>query len=209
MVDDALELVKMRNEFYRDNYRRLAVAVLVAMLVILLMAGMVLVTIAKKPEPRYFATADDGRILPLVPVNVPYKSTPQVLQWATEAALAAYSYDYVNYRKQLQNASDYFTPDGWAQYMSALQSSGNLEAVKEGKIIATAVPTGAAQLQQEGLLDHAYAWQVSVPIRVSFQGQTTQQTIDYNVSMKVARVSTLDKADGIGVQQIIVNQQAA
>jgi len=203
-MTDALELIKLRNNFYRDNYRRLALALLVCLLSILVLLGLVYAAYTAEPQPKYFATTDDGRILPLVPINQPYKTRAEVLQWATEAVVAANTYDFVNYRKQLQRASDYFTSTGWQSFMQALQFSNNLETIKVGKVMASARPVGAPQIAEEGLLGGAYYWKVTLPIEETYQGFSIQQKNHYLVTLTVIRVPTLSHPSGLGIQQMIL-----
>ncbi len=207
MPDDVLELVKLRNNFYRDNYRRAIVAVLLCILIIFVLIGAIYLLYSQKPEPKYFATTADGRILPLVPINLPYKTDPEILQWAANAALVSNSYDFVNYRKQLQDAAQFFTPAGWVSYMQALQQSNNLIGVKEGHIILTSTPTGAPQILDRGLISGAYYWKIGLPLLLSYTGQSLAQTQKVYVTMTILRVSTLDNPTGIGIAQMVVEQQ--
>lgn len=209
MTDDVLELIKIRNNFYRDNYRRLALALLVCLITIIILLGLVYVAFTAEPKPKYFATTDDGRILPLVPINQPFKTRAEVLQWATEAIIAANSYDFVNYRKQLQSASNYFTGTGWQSFMQALQFSNNLETIKVGKVMASARPIGAPQIAEEGLLGDTYYWKVTLPIEETYQGFAMKQENNYLVTLTIVRVSTLSHPSGLGVQQMILEQSKA
>ncbi|HRE30926.1 MAG TPA: DotI/IcmL/TraM family protein, partial [Candidatus Berkiella sp.] len=67
----ALELVVLRNNFYRDNYRRL---MLVCLGLICLTGGLIywgLYERTHKPLPQYFATTYDGKLIPLIPLSEP------------------------------------------------------------------------------------------------------------------------------------------
>ena len=120
MADDAVELVRLRNDFYRDNHRKIVLALLVAVATIILLCGTLAYVVTHPPAPKYFATSIDGRIIPIVPLNEPNMPTSALLLWSNQAATAAFTYDFVNYRQALQSASDYFTPDGWRDFLNAL-----------------------------------------------------------------------------------------
>ena len=65
----ALELIVLRNNFYRDNYRRL---MLVCLGLILLVAGLgywAFYERINQPLPKYFATTYDGKLIALKPLN--------------------------------------------------------------------------------------------------------------------------------------------
>ena len=204
MADDALELVRLRNEFYRDNYRRIVGVLLFTIIIIIILAGALIYLVTNPPPPRYFATDAQGRIIRLVPLDQPNLSPAALLQWANLAAVAAYTYDFVNYRQNLQAASNFFTPDGWTAFIQALNESNNLNAVIAKKLVVTAVATGAPTILQQGILDGRYAWRVNLPMLVTYQSasQFTQQNVV--VTMLITRVSALNSASGIGIAQFVV-----
>ena len=43
------------------------------------------------PQPEYFATTADGRLIPLVPISEPYVAQETLLAWVTEAVTQAYT----------------------------------------------------------------------------------------------------------------------
>lgn len=206
MTENALELVRVRNEFYRDNYRRIIAILLLAFLIIGLLVGALIYVVTHPPAPKYFATDTSGRILPLVPLDQPDLSTAALLQWANTAAVAAFTYNFVDYRAQLQAASEFFTPEGWQAYLESIQSSNNLAAVKAKNLVVSAVATGAPIVLQHGVVDGRYTWQVQMPLLVTYQSasQVTPQSL--MVNMVITRVSALDSPRGIGIAQFIATE---
>ena len=202
MPEDALEVVRLRSNFYRDNYRRLIVAVLAVIGLNFLLLGIIIYQYKTRPEPRYFATSADGRITPIYPLTSQVVTTSELLQWVNEATVAAYSYNFANYRKALQDASQYFTPEGWTNYQAALKSSRNLETVIQKKLVVSAEATGAPVIVDKGVLGDRYAWKVQMPLLVRFQGNTNIET-PLMVTLLVTRVSTLYVPKGIAIAQYI------
>jgi intracellular multiplication protein IcmL len=203
--DEVLTQVKLRNEFYRDNYRKIVGALLICIFIIFILIGGITYIITNPPQPQYFATTTNGRIIPLVPLDRPNLSSAALLQWANMAAISVYTYDFVSYRQALQAASDYFTPEGWQNFMQALQSSNNLNAVLAKKLVVSAVATGAPVILQQGLLFGTYTWRVQLPVLVTYQSASefSQQTV--TITMLITRVSTLTTPKGIGIAQFIVS----
>ena len=203
MPEDTLEVVRLRNNFYRDNYRRLILAVLVILALNALLVGIIIYQYKVRPEPRYFATSADGRITPIYPLTTQVVSTSELLQWANEAAVAAYSYNFANYRKALQDASQYFTTEGWDNYQTALKSSRNLETVIAKKLVVSAEATGAPVIIDQGLIGDHYAWKVQMPLLVNFQSMSTNIQTPLLVTLLITRVSTLYVPKGIAIAQYI------
>jgi intracellular multiplication protein IcmL len=205
MREDALQVVKLRNEFYRDNYRKVVLALIFSFFVMIILASALFYIVSHPPAPRYFASSSDGRVIPLVPFAQPNLSSASLLEWANTAATAAYSYNFVNYRQALQQAADYFTPEGKQMFFSAIKRSNNLQAVMSKKLIVSAVATGVPVILEQGLLADRYTWKVQIPMLITFQSasQFSQQAV--TVTMLIVRVSTLTSARGIGIAQFIVS----
>jgi len=200
-----VELVMLRNNFYRDNFRRLMVLCLLLMAVIAGLMGYIFYQEQNKPRPTYFATTTDGKLIKLIPLNQPNLKTNALLQWATEAGTAAYTYDFVNYRKALQDIREYFTKRGYQNYLKALKESTNLEAVKSKKLVVSAVPTGAPVVLKEGVTaNNKYAWQVQFPMLITYQSASDTVRQNIVVTMLITRVNTLESEKGVGIASFVV-----
>lgn len=204
MAEDALTVVGLRNQFYKDSQRKVMLALLIALLINMVLGGLLVYIMTHPPEPRYFATSINGRITPLFPLDQPNQSDSAVLQWANQAAIAAFTYNFVNYRDELQASSGFFTAEGWDQFLSALQQSNNLDAVKAKKLIVSAVATRAPVILQKGLLNDSYSWRVQMPILVTYQSASEFTQQNNVVTMLITRVSTLNSPRGIGIAQFVV-----
>lgn len=204
MAQDAMTVVGLRNAFYRDNYRRVVLILLLSMVVNLGLFGVLFWMITHPPQPRYFATSINGRITPLFPLDKPNQSDSAVLQWANQAAIASFTYNFVNYRQELQAASEFFTPNGWKQFLDALEASNNLDAIKAKKLIVSAVATQAPIVLRKGTIQGRYAWRVQMPLLVTYQSASAFNQEKNIVTMLITRVSTLNSPRGIGIEQLVV-----
>lgn len=204
MAEDALTVVALRKQFYKDSQRKVIFALLMAIIVNLVLGSMLVYIITHPPAPKYFATSINGRITPLFPLDQPNQSDSAVLQWANQAAIAAFTYNFVNYRDELQSSSGFFTPEGWDQFLNALQQSNNLDAVKAKKLIVSAVATRAPIILQKGVLNGNFSWRVQMPILVTYQSASEFTQQNNVVTMLITRVSTLNSPRGIGIAQFVV-----
>lgn len=205
MNQDPLQIVGLRNEFYRDNYRRVLSAVVFLVIIAIVQTALIAYLVITRPAPTYFAASSNGRIMPLVPLDEPNLSTSALLQWATQAAVAAYTYNYVNYRKELQAASEFFTPEGWQSFLEALDKSKNLTTVIERKLVVSAIVTGAPVILEQGVRNGRYTWRVQMPITVTYQGANTQRQETYALTLLIGRVSTLQSVSGVGIAQLVAS----
>ena len=200
---DALQLVRLRTDFQRDGHHRVLLALLISVILNLLLVSSFVYIIKHPPPPQYFATTVNGRITPLIPLDQPNMPPSTLLQWANSAAIAAYTYNFVNYRQELQSASEYFTPDGWREFINALQGSNNLNSVITLKLVVSAVATGAPVILDQGIINGVYTWTVQMPMQITYQSASQVSRQSVVVKMIIERISTLNSARGIGISSFV------
>ena len=142
-------------------------------------------------------------------LNEPNQSDSAVLQWANQAAVAAFTYNFVNYRTELQASSGFFTSEGWTQFLTALEDSNNLDAVRAKKLIVSAVATSAPIILQKGVLNGRYSWRVQMPMLVTYQSASEFSQQRNVVTLLISRISTLNSPRGIGIAQFVVGPEAS
>jgi len=205
MVDDAVELVRLRNNFYRDNYRRVVGALMVLLLIVSVLVGVVIYQIINRPAPKYFATTVDGRIMPLFPLSAPMISPGELLQWSHRAAINAYTYNFVNYRDAMQQLQNHFTPAGWKYYEDALRTARTLEMVIAKKLVVSAVATGTPVILDQAVINGRYSWKVQIPLLVTYQSPNEQTQQPVIVTMIISRVPTVDMPKGIAIVSFVAS----
>ena len=203
----AAEQVILRSDFYRDGYRRLVLINLICAAAILVMVFIIAGLASRPVETRYFAT-ENGRITQLQPLSQAVLSERQLLQFAQEAAVASYTFDFVNYRKQLSELSSYYTKEGYGEYIDALTRS-NLDIVTRRKYVVSAVASGAPIVSRSGLRQGVYAWEVQMPMSVVYQSSAERADQKFVVKMMLMRMPTTENPRGVGVHQIILDEAPA
>jgi intracellular multiplication protein IcmL len=209
VADKAIELAYLRNNFYRDNYRRVLFVLLILVVTNIVLALGAIHVIKNPPLPKYFATNDDGRLTLLHPLSAPVLSMNALNEWAARAATSAYTFDFVNYRKSLQESSAFFTASGWRSFEQALVNSNNLKLVITQKLVTTAVPTGAPVVLKRGVLNGAYSWQVQMPMLVTYQSASMNVKQPMLVTMLIRRVDVANNPGGIAISQFIATSESS
>lgn len=207
----ALELIVLRNNFYRDNYRRL---MLVCLGLIALTGALTywgLYERSHQPLPQYFATTYDGKLIPIVPLSEPGLTPNAVLQWATDAAQACYTFNFVNFRKALQDIRIYFTKTGYQYFLKALKDSNNLDAVQTKQMVVSAVPTGAPVILKKGVFNDGsgagvYSWTVQLPMELEYRSANERFRQRIVLTMVISRVSTLESPKGVAIASFVVSE---
>lgn len=154
-------------------------------------------------SPPYYAIMPGNVNQPLTTLAMPNLSKKALLQWSVQAATLAYTYNFGNYETVLANVSNYFTNEGWADYQTALDAAGTIAYINEKKLALAAVPTDAAVIIQEGVIEGRYAWKIQVPMLVTYTSASESVPQNILITMLVSRIPTWYNPKGIGIVQFI------
>jgi Macrophage killing protein with similarity to conjugation protein. len=167
--------------------------------------GVTVYAVMNKPEPRYFATRAEGGILPLTPVSEPILTTSEVTNFAVKAVTRALTLDFANYRQDLADAQRFFDqPEGWENYLRALETSTMLKYVINRRLISSAVANGATIINTGLDARGRYSWTVQVPLTVTYQSSSERSASNLLAEVVISRVPTHVAADAVAISRIVV-----
>lgn len=199
------QTVVLRNEWYRDSFKKIVSITSFSIILNLVFAAGYVYRYVNPVEPVYFATTSSGQLIPIVPLSTPNMSSAAIVQFAADAVRESYSFDFSNYKSQLNKAgSEYFTPDGFNKFLKALVDSGNLEAVKSKRLIVKTIVTGVPAITNQGPFNGVYSWRIEVPVSVHYQGSDAINKEDHIMTLTIQRRNVLDSSKGVGIIQFVV-----
>lgn len=198
-------LVIAKNESLYSIYRKLIGMTLLSVIAAILGIMSVIYFAQKHTPPKYVPVDAENRFIPLVPLNKPNVPNGAVTELALKTVHDVNSYDYINYKEQLQAASKNFTPKGWGDYLNQFYASNTIKLVQSARSIVRMELTGNPVITaQSAAANGVYAWKVEVPVKViyvnhasSLSGDSTQEG---TVTLYIIRVPTTQLPEGIGVE---------
>ncbi|TAL63645.1 MAG: type IV secretion protein IcmL [Burkholderiaceae bacterium] len=210
-VDPKYLLDLTKQAFYKRHFGSVLVALMVlAISNVVLMGGFVWVK-NQRVEREYFAVEQGtGRLIRMPSMAEPHLVGANLLTWVQTCITQANTYDFVNYQAQFMKNKDCFTTEGWSQFQSAMERAGTLDVVKNQRLVATSVANGAPVILQEGLFNGAYAWQIQIPITVTYQGgQGGRSMVNQQLMVKalVTNVAPYISKEGVGIAQYIATER--
>ena len=203
MSKGALETVVLRNAFYRDNYKRAIIALLLLLVVNCVLGAAIFYRYTHPTQPQYFATTPDGRLINMHPLSDPVVSDSYVLQWTAAKVREAFSQDYIHWRQQLQDVSSAFTPGGWQYFLQSMKSSNNLKTLVALKMVSNAEITGAPTITQKAVINGHYAWKIQIPIVVTYANNDKTIPMPMEVTVIVLRMSVKDYPQRIAINNFL------
>src|SRR5438045_3472587 len=123
-IDDIKELYTPKhNDFYRNHYHHVLIGLIVLIVCVLIVFCVVFYQVMHRPLPQFNAVQQNGKTMILIPTNEPNLLPDTILRWASKAAVAAYTFNFDNYKQQIAAARPYFTDDGWQNYLSSVNNA--------------------------------------------------------------------------------------
>lgn len=197
------EQVVQGNEFYRDRYDTLIIFLVIALFILLGVVGWVMYQVYHRPLPVFRAISSDGQQMGLSSYDEPNLLPDTLLKWASKAAVAAYTFDFVNYKAQIEAAHPYFTDSGWRDYQNSIAKL--IETVIKNQLIVNSVVAGPPVISNQGDLPTlGYAWRVQMPFLVTYQSSDTTSPKSFMVLMTIVKVPTWKNKDAIGIDQFVM-----
>lgn len=160
--------VVVRNLSLALTYRRLAFAALLSVVAMGVCMVSLFLVVGKKVPPQYIPVTEDGRLLPLVPLNQPNVDDGAIGQFALNTVRELNSYDYISWRDQLLVAQPRFLPASWTEYRKAFDQSNIIKTVTDRKMIVLGRPTGNVEIENKGVSDGVFTWRVAVPLEIQY-----------------------------------------
>lgn len=204
MAEEDLQVIYLKDDFYRDGFSRVLLISFLMLGAIALLLALSLYLFLSKPPPVYFATDNEFRVVSPAPMNQPYLSVPDLLQWVNEALISSFTYDYVSYDHEIEKNKHYFTEEGWKKYLSILNNYAAAKTLQTAKIFVNAVPNSAPFIVNDGVLDGRYSWWIQMPLDIRSTGYQTNAVQAVTFQVLVTRVSTLNDLNGVAIDNILV-----
>jgi len=187
------------NLFYRDFYQQIVYALIVSIFAMLIVVGAVLWQVFHRPIPEFAAVMPDKRGIRLTPYDEPNLLPATILRWASKAAVASYTFNFVDYEKQIGLARPYFTEGGWTAYQNAIDTVVN--KIKKGQLFVYGVVSGPPVISNQGERPgHGYSWRIQIPFLVTYQSAEESKSQEYYVLLTVVKVPTTVNIDAIGIE---------
>ena len=193
---------------YRQLYlRQVFINLILAVALLVVLFFDLIWDMAFKKEPLNYAITNDLRVIELIPLSDPIRTSEGIGNWAVDSITRILTLDFQNLKQQLADQKDRFSERGWGEFLKALQSSGLIDLIQADRLVTSVTLQNAARITAEGLGPGGrYAWQIEVPVIISFESsQGRQPSISWLATMRVQRVSQASKPVGVEIEQVIIS----
>ena len=163
-----------RHEFYRDSYRQLMWLTLVSLFFNIVLMVAVVVFAGGHGRWFFYASTQDGQLLPLQESRSPNLSDTAVLSWVNRVVPQIYTMNFLNYRQVFMQKEKYFTIAGWGNFLRSFSST--ISQIQQGQYDVHAAPSDVPTVTEKGIFQGKNMWQVQIPLIVSYQHGADEAT---------------------------------
>lgn len=128
----------------------------------------------------------------------------QMSVWVNEAIVQTYTYQYDDYLQRQKVFSQYFTAEGWIDYIKALNQSKLLDAVKKNKYKVSAVATMPPTIT----VSAPHHWKAVMPLLVRYKGPEYEQKQVLEVTLDFTEASSKQGVRGLAITSINVKKSS-
>ncbi|MBL1146902.1 MAG: DotI/IcmL/TraM family protein [Pseudomonadota bacterium] len=125
--------------------------------------------------------------------------------WASFAVTMTYNFGYNNYQQQLEASAKHFTPEGWKNFLAALDEAKILEFVIKNKQFVATMLIGEPIITHQGVNNEngLYTWEVTLPVETVYSNRIDLQKMNLDITLIIVRTADKGNESGIGIQQWI------
>ncbi|TAL65708.1 MAG: hypothetical protein EPN79_11040 [Burkholderiaceae bacterium] len=186
-----------------DQVSRLTrlVTLLGASIIILVIGLCIAIVFVVKDHHEVIAVTDDGRVVPVIPLDTPYVSDARVLGYVDECARKIFNHDFVHWRTTLQESKTCFTQRGGDAVEQALAPWISDIVARELTMSVSIADTPV--IVKRGIFDGSFAWRVQAPISLFRRGtRVSDVPRPFMLEVVVRRVSLDENPRGIAIDSL-------
>lgn len=199
-TSDPIAHAQLKRIILQAGNRALKTVVIVEAVLIAVLVAAVYYLATHVPPVRTVGLTSDLRIVPLPALTDATLSNAQITNFAAKAIPETYTFDFVNYKAQLQRAgNEYFTREGFESFAKELNSRGVLSRVKSGKFVLTTVVTSAPTIVAQGSAGDRYVWRIQAPVLLTLQNSERRASEKRLAEIVVVRSAEMTEQSGVGI----------
>lgn len=199
-MNELLENSKVKKQFFF-----LTLSSIISLLLALVTVVSIMLT---QQDTKVVAIRADMKNKTLQQMNImpmAHSSFKNVSEWINEAISTAYSFDFLDFDKQVDKARIYFTDKGYEMYLGALAAEGVREVITTKKVQSTLIPTGSPVLINSGNFAGIDFWRFRVKALVVYYGGLQPVFKRVNISLLIFRHPPHLNPKGLAISEFMMN----
>jgi hypothetical protein len=123
----------------------------------------------------------------LIPASPSENRRKFVKKWSAYVAKQAFALNYSTVEFDIQQIKDCFSDEGWTNFKSALDHSGNIPMIKTNLLTSTVQIIDPIAIQH---IKDESRWEIDVPMQIVYQNEKKKMTQMISVHLNIAELSS-------------------
>jgi intracellular multiplication protein IcmL len=159
------------------------------------------------PTSKYFFVDGKNPPHPVAALNSPIVNDAELLNWTVRSLLAVYNVNYHDYPVEFSTARQKFSDSGWRSFGVSYKSSGNFNAMLEGRLLCFAQAQRSAVITESTIFNGALADRIQVPIVQTCENTNMNNSQKMMLTALVVRTNAETHPDGLMIEQLVATAQ--
>lgn len=164
-------------------------------LVLVVSLGWNSVQSAFRPEPKLLALTQDGRVQPLPLLDEPIDSRQVLMDWVRRNIPELFSFNYVNYREELQNALDFTQPVTLERFRTDIEDAGILSKVTDEFLILRGNIVNEPAIINEMITNGRRIWVVEIPMNLIYDSGEVREGKRRRINQQILFTAWIARAN--------------
>ncbi|MBS0454092.1 MAG: DotI/IcmL family type IV secretion protein [Proteobacteria bacterium] len=170
-------------------------------IVLLVIALIITIVFVTRTHREVIAATNDGRVVPIIPLDQPYVSDARVLGYVDECARQVFSHDFLHWRTTLQNSKTCFTEKGGDAVEEALAPW--VKDIVQRELTMSVSMADTPVIAKRGEFNGNFAWRVQAPISLFRRGtKVSDIPRPFILQVVVRRVGLDQNPRGIAIDSL-------
>jgi intracellular multiplication protein IcmL len=164
-------------------------------------ALIIAVIFISRTHREVIAATNEGRVIPVIPLDKPYVSDARVLGYVDECARMVFSHDFLHWRTTLQGSKTCFTEKGGDAVEEALAPW--VKDIVDRELTMSVSLADTPVIAKRGEFNGAFAWRVQAPISLFRRGtKVADVPRPFLLQVVVRRVGLDQNPRGIAIDSL-------
>lgn len=137
----------------------------------------------------------------IITLPQPHQSLKNVVNWLKYALMNTYSFSFLDFEQSVDNASYYFTPEGFNSYKRALEFAGVKNSLEKNLMRISLVPVSEPILIVGGDIGDVQYWKFRTQVIVNYATGSQMENKKYLIEVIVESVPPWRSPKGLGISQ--------
>jgi hypothetical protein len=172
--------------FLKTNFALIKLSLLVSLGIVIVLTSLIFYSVINRPNPADYAF-DGTNIARLVRLDLPDISNEAIMRWSSQVVSDIFTFNFLLLDEHFAKIKEYFTEDGYAQFIESAQSLIDDARTKELKYQANSCDVVSIQNTTtiKNVNSTSTLWLIQIPLLIDIESRSEKRLVRYVITATV------------------------